>query len=96
MKKKLRTLQLPEGFLPAVTSFRLTVDEWAAIEIAAGAEGQSWSNWARALIQANPTCMNATAMLRDAALRYLLSKHTMPIQVVRVEDVVEMLRKELA
>lgn len=65
MAAKIRKLKLTEG---TVTTFRLTDVEWLAIEQSAQAHGMEWPDWARMLIDANPTAPNRAGLLRRAAL----------------------------
>lgn len=77
--KKLRTLRIGES----TTSLRFTPGEWEAIESAAAASGMKWPEWARSVIESNPTATNRTSLLRRASREIAFDK---AMWAERIED----------
>jgi hypothetical protein len=65
MGSKIRNLKLSDG---AMTSFKFADEEWKAIERVAEGRGMRWPEWARQLIDSNPSAPTRSGLLRRAAL----------------------------
>lgn len=70
---KIRAFTRADG---KVTSLRLDVFTWQAIEQLAAQRGQRWQDWAAEVLDANPETNNMAGSLRQAAIAQLMSGAT--------------------
>lgn len=83
MAMKTRKLKLSNG---SSTSFRLSDEEWKAVERAAGARGYDWPDWARLLFDADPDTPNKVGLLRRAALEEAFGAALLAERAERVQQ----------